>query len=106
MDLSLVSQQEFRNVTVIRGNGTSLSVAFSSGVLITARAENGFLSSFAVVLPDTFRGNAEGLLGNFDRNPTNDLVPKSGSSSLLTNDTAERIYSVFGLSCKCAWTCM
>ena len=100
MDLSVVGQQVFRNVTVIRGNGTGISVAFSSGVLINARAENGFLSAFSVVLPATFRGNTQGLLGNYDGDPSNDFFPQNGISSLPTTTAPDRIHDLFGLTCK------
>ena len=101
VDLSVVQRQEFKNVTIIRGNdSTSLSVAFSNGELINVHTKNGFLSAFAVVLPEEFRGTTSGLLGNYDGDSTNDLLPSNGITPLQTSESLERIHNLFGRTCK------
>ena len=42
-DLSVIKQQDFKNVTVIRDTNSTISIEFSSGVRISTRAENGLL---------------------------------------------------------------
>ena len=101
IDLRTVGQLEFRNVTVFRGNDSkSLSVAFSGGELVSVRAENGFLSYFAVVLPDLFRGTTRGLLGNYDGNSSNDFLSMTGGSPVDTSEPQDRIHNLFGNTCE------
>jgi hypothetical protein len=101
VDLSMIKQQDFKNVTVIRDSSSStVSVEFSSGVRISARAENGFLSAIAVVLPPSFRGTTKGLLGVYNGDASDDLLTNNGITPLPASTTTERIYELFGLTCK------
>ena len=99
-DLSIIKQQDFANVTVIRDTNSTISVEFSSGVRISTRAENGFLSAVGVVLPPSFRGSTKGLLGVYNGNASDDLLPKNGITPLASTSSPERIYNLFGLTCK------
>ena len=100
-DLSVIKQQDFKNVTVIRDTNSTISVEFSSGVRISARAENGFLSAVGVVLPPSFRGSTtKGLLGVYNGDASDDLLPKNGITPLASTSPPERIYNLFGLTCK------
>ena len=98
VDLSMIKQQDFNNVSVIRDNNSTISVEFSSGARISAREENGFLSTMAVVLPQSF--STEGLLGVYNGDANDDLLPKGGFTPLATSNTQLRIYELFGLTCK------
>ena len=100
VDTSVVKQQDFINVTVTRDDDTTVSVEFSSGVHIRARAENGFLSMMAITLPWSYRGNTKGLLGVYNGNPNDDLVPENSITPLAITDSRKRIHDVFGLSCE------
>ena len=107
VDLSVIKQQEFNNVTVIRDSNSTILVEFSSGARISTRAENGFLSALAVVLPPSFLGNTKGLLGVYNGNASDDLLPDGGITPLSNDTSPERIHELFGLTCK--WlqnTCM
>ena len=99
-DLSVIKQQDFKNVTVIRDTNSTISVEFSSGVRISTRAENGFLSSLGVVLPPSFRGSTKGLLGVYNGNASDDLLTNGGITPLPSTTSPERIHNLFGLTCK------
>ena len=100
IDLSAVTSQQFRGVRVTRNIDGSISVTFTGGYYLEVVAQNGFLSLIKVSLPDGARGMARGLMGNYDGNPDDDLIPKGASVSLPTNSTVERIHYDFGLSCE------
>ena len=102
IDFSVVEQQTFRNVTVVKRSRTSLSLRFSNGVLINVRVENGFISPIAVAVPATFHENTRGLLGVYNGNPSDDLSPSNRMSAPLSlSSSLEHIHFQFGLSCKC-----
>ena len=100
VDLSAIKQQEFKNVSVIQGTNSTISVEFSSGIRISTRAENGFLSAVGVVLPPSFRGSTKGLLGVYNGDASDDLLTKGGITPLASSTTPERIHELFGLTCK------
>ena len=100
VDLSVIRQQDFNNVTVSRDDDSTISVEFLSGVHISARADNGFLSAMAVVLPPSFHENTKGLLGVYNGNPNDDLLPENSLSPLAISESQRRIHDLFGLSCK------
>ena len=100
IDLSVVKYQQFRGVGVTRNIHGSISVIFTGGYYLEVVAQNGFLSLIKVSLPDGASGMARGLMGNYNGNPDDDLIPKGESVSLPTNSTIERIHYDFGLSCE------
>ena len=103
VDLSVITRQEFRNVSVVRENNSIVTVEFSCGARISVQVENDFLSAISVVLPPSFKGddNTKGLLGIYNGNSSDDLKPQNALSSLASNSSTERIHNLFGLTCEC-----
>ena len=100
IDLSAAKFQQFRGVGVTQNVNGSISVTFTGGYYLEAVAQNGFLSLIKVSLPDGARGMARGLMGNYNGNPNDDLIPKGESVSLPTNSSIQKIHYEFGLSCE------
>ncbi|XP_041471024.1 sushi domain-containing protein 2-like [Lytechinus variegatus] len=79
------------------GNVTQVIVTFQDseiGIVINGTAEGMFIQ---VVIPDEFKGYVEGLMGNWDEVPDNDLT-SNGGTSVDPNATAEVIYNQFAKS--------
>ena len=50
--------------------------------------------------PDTFRGNTKGLMGVFNGDPTDDLLPPGNNAVPLSNSSSEKtIFTKFGERC-------
>ena len=95
-----ITEQEFEQVTVTHLGNNSIEVLFDSGVYVLARGENGFISSLLVVFPDSFTDKVQGLLGTYNGDTTDDLLPKFGHSSLSPDANEEDIHNKFGVTCK------
>ena len=98
-------EQDFNNVTVSdRGNNT-LSATFSSGVHLEVTEENQILSVLIVSLPNSFQGTTLGLMGPFNGNTSDDLLPRAlvGQSEpqpLPLNSSLQQIHQLFGVTCE------
>ena len=100
VDFSDLADQEFNNVAVSdRGNDT-LSATFSSGVYIEARESNGFISTLLVSLSRTYQGRTAGLMGNYDGDTSDDLIPLGGTVGVPLNSSLEDIHFRFGVTCE------
>ena len=95
-----ISEQEFENVTVTNLGNNSIEALFDSGVYLQAKGENGFISFLQVFLPDKFTNNVNGLLGDFNGNISDDLVPQFGDTPLPPDTSAEDIHKLFGITCE------
>ena len=100
IDLSAAKFQQFRGVGVTRNINGSISVTFTGGYHLEVVAQNGFLSLIKASLPDGEKGMTRGLMGNYNDNPDDDLIPRGESVSLPTNSTIQKIHYDFGLSCE------
>ena len=56
--------------------------------------------SITVAAPDNFLNDTKGLLGVFNKDPSDDLTPADGSAPLATNATEKTIFYKFGETCK------
>ena len=98
-------EQDFNNVTVTdRGNNT-LSATFSSGVDLEVTEENQILSVLIVSLPNSFQGTTLGLMGPFNGNISDDLLPRasvgqSDPQPLPINSSLQQIHQLFGVTCE------
>jgi len=79
-----------------RSANNSMMVQFPSGLGLTANYSNGILS-FVLNLPPTFNSSAQGLLGTFNDDMSDDLIFRNGT--LLSTDSTDREKHVFGQSC-------
>ena len=93
-------KQNFEKVTVEYVAGNSIEVVFDSGVYLLARGENGFISFFQVNLPEIYRREVQGLLGNYNGDDTDDLLPQFGDTPLPSDSDIEDIHNNFGITCE------
>ena len=103
IDLSSLSSQRFSGVTILRQPNNTYRAMFEGGYFIEAREENGFLSFIQVSLPEEARGRTRGLLGNFNGNASDDLIPRSATDPIPADSTLEEIHNQFGVSCEFLW---
>lgn len=90
---------EYDNVKLFR-RSDGYAAVFSNGVTIGVKQETSFLTGISFSLPESFMGTTQGLLGTYNDNPTDDLLPFNTSFSLPQDSTLETIHYEFGLSCK------
>ena len=98
--LTDVPQQEFTNVIVTDKGNRTISAQFLDGAFVEVREENGIISVLLVNLPDSLRGVTRGLMGNFNGNPSDDLIPKSGGEPLSVGSSMQEIHQQFGVTCE------
>ena len=100
VNFGMLLTQRFVNVTVSdNGNGT-LSADFISGTSIQVTERNGIISDILITIPNEYFNRTRGLLGQFNRNPSDDLRPANSSVPLPLNSSLEMIHYEFGLSCE------
>ena len=103
VDFTELSEQQFKNLTVsYTGNGT-MTATLSTGVTVTVRESSDILSSLAVTLSDDYFQNTQGLLGQYNGDDEDDLLPRDAyynGTTIPINSTLEEIHYQFGLTCK------
>ena len=97
MDSNGTATYANNTVDVNRTSDTALEFSFMSGVGVEVKLQVGLLS-FIVRLPQQFMGQARGLLGNLDRNATNEFVYRNGT--MIPDSSSDREIHKFGQSCK------
>ena len=101
IDFSIIKEQEFSNVTIYDLENSTFSASFSTGAYIEASEENGFFSLLIVSLPETFKEKKiSGLMGSFNGEILDDLLPNEGTVPLSLNSTIQEIHEKFGLTCE------
>ena len=95
------TEQMFKNVTVSKLGNNTLTATFSRGEYIKLVEQNGILSVMLLNLPRSYTGKTQGLMGSFDGNVSNDLIPRYQNSPLPLNSTIKTIHEKFGITCKC-----
>ena len=83
-------------VEVIRVSENSTETIFVNGISITTNISVGILH-YTIALPEEFKGQTSGLVGNFNDNTTDDLISVNGTLYDPQNET--EIYE-FGESCE------
>ena len=101
IDFSSVSEQRFENVTISDVGNSTITVRFTSGVSVSATDLNNILTNILVTLPEHF--STRGLLGQFNGDPTDDLLPKSDAVPLPANATIKDIHYNFGITCELSY---
>ena len=100
VDFSVLPSQRYANVTLSDNGNNTISASFSSGATVTVTGRNQIITDIVVTLPDTFRHTTRGLLGQFNGDPSDDLLPRNNSIPLPLNASLESIHYNFGLTCK------
>ena len=100
VDFEDVVQQSFNNVTLFDVGNKTIEAIFSSGVLISAKEENGIISVLLVSLSNSYVGTTHGLMGIFNSDTSDDLIPKGSSEPIPLNSSLEAIHRSFGITCN------
>ena len=98
-----LSTLEFRNVTVTNRRGRIISATFACGAYIEVKKEIGISSALTVSLSNEFRGHTRGLMGNYNGNASDDLIPKGSRTPISSRSTQQAIHEQFGVTCE--WWC-
>ena len=99
VELNELSEYQYQNLTVSNAGNNTLAATLTTGLTITVKERNGILSEVSVVLSDDYHDNTHGLLGQYNDEQDDDLLPKTGSSILSTNSSLQDIHANFGLTC-------
>ena len=86
-----------------RGNNTARA-EFSCGANIEIRVENGIVSVMLVTLPQNYRSLTRGLMGNYNGDTTDDLVPRGSQAGIPVESSNEEIFT-FGNTCESIILC-
>ena len=98
----LLNQQQFNNVVVSYLGNNTFSASFSSGAYMEAKEEVGMISVLSVSLPPSFENSTtRGLMGSFNGNMSDDLLPNRGQVPLPLNSSSNDIHGLFGITCEC-----
>ena len=90
----------FNSVTIVNQGNNTYGAAFSSGAYVEVREENGTLSSVIVAVPSSFRGKTRGLMGTYNGNSSDDLLPRFGATHLPLDASIQEIHEHFGITCE------
>ena len=85
------------SVVFERSMNSSIISSFENGITVTVSVSQGILS-FVATVPEEFRGNTTGLLGNFNGDATDDLAYPNGT--VLGADPSDSMIHNFGQSCE------
>ncbi len=105
VDFEVMSIQNFNNVVVSNLGNRTVAALFSSGVNIEAKEENGIISVLLISLPSSFDGTTRGLMGTYNGDTSDDLVPKSAAEPIPANSSLRDIHAAFGMTCKTCIQC-
>lgn len=98
LDFAGLAEQRIGNVTVVSEGNETFAVRFTTGISVHASNKNQILTNILVTLPEDL--STKGLLGQFNHDTADDLLPWNSNIPLSTNSTLETIHYQFGLSCK------
>ena len=100
VDFGMLLSQKFANVTVSDKGNSTLSADFTSGTSIQVAERNGIISDILVTVSNEYFNRTRGLLGQFNRDTSDDLCPANSSVTLPLNSSLEVIHYQFGLTCE------
>ena len=101
VDFEGLPNQQFNNVT-LRKSANAILAIFSSGVRLETKVENGIISVFSTSLPKGYRSQTFGLMGNYNGDESDDLLPRGSSVPISTTSSMQDIHNLFGITCKCS----
>ena len=99
LDFEGLSNQQFNNVTLHK-MGNTISAIFSSGVHIEVKVENGIVSVLSATLPRIYKSKTAGLMGNYNGDPSDDLLPRYEEEPISSSSDAEEVHRRFGITCE------
>ena len=99
LDFEGLPNQQFSNVT-LRKTDNTISALFSSGVHIEVKVENGIISVLSATLPLFYKSKTTALMGNYNGDPADDLVPRYKEEPISPSSDVEEIHRNFGVTCK------
>ena len=90
-----------REVDIFGGEerASTLGAVFTSGVYVEVKQDNGFLCVITASLHPVYIDSTRGLLGVYNKDLNDDLLPRNTSIPLPLNSTWETIHYYFGLTC-------
>ena len=100
VDFSDITEQEFNNVTVADLGNRTITATFSSGAFLQVQEENGIISVLIVSLPSSYRNKTRGLMGNYNGDKSDDLIPRGENESLPLDSNLQDIHEQFGITCE------
>lgn len=95
-----LEELKFRNLTLSIKDEKTVFARFSSGVSLTVRDSSFLISDVAVTLPYAYYQQTRGLMGQFNGNTMDDLLPKNGNHSISLSSSLKEIHYEFGLTCE------
>ena len=98
IDFSAVPEQRFSNVTITDVGNSTYSVRFGSGASLTASKVNNILTNILITLPEYYI--TRGLLGQYNGDPNDDLLPRNSTIPLPANANIEDVHYNFGITCN------
>ena len=99
LDFEGLPNQQLNNVT-LRKTDNTISALFSSGVNIEVKVKNGIISVVSATLPSIYKSETAGLMGNYNGDPTDELLPRGEEEPLSPSSTVEEIHKGFGVTCE------
>ena len=96
----IAEEMKFKNVTVYSSDPHSLAVTFKTGVHLEVRLNNSFLSYLLVSLPERYTNKTMGLLGSYNGDSSDDLLPRFSNISMPHNSSLTDIHNNFGITCE------
>ena len=101
IDFTDIGEQEFENLTIVNKENRTISAILTNvGVTLTVKENNNFLSDIAITLCDIYYLKTQGLLGQYNGDRSDDLLPSNNNNALPLNSTLQEIHYQFGLTCK------
>ena len=101
VDFEMLNEESFLNVMVMDKGNRTYAAAFASGAYVEVTSNNGFISLLLVSLSNYFVNKTSGLMGSFNGDIHDDLVPRNDTGQPISiNSTLEEIHHQFGLTCK------
>ena len=100
LDFSITTSQWYAGVAVTRRVNGTVSLSFDGGYFMEVGGENDILSLMKVTLPDRERGRTQGLLGNYNGNSSDDLIPRGVSEPIPVGSSLQEIHNQFGITCE------
>ena len=97
-----------KSVTIIDFEGNKVGAAFSTGAYVEVYENYGILTRLVISLPTWFQNShTQGLLGPFNGDLSDDLLPRDHDTPLALDSTLDQIHEGLGLTCEFStWCCV